>query len=95
MERGCVEDQPQRVPISESPGNSSTLRLVADDTAALREFQKTLSGAWRHETHFQNTLLGFSVVAFGVMAGATLVAVIVWKQTRPVDPDLRDETRAA
>ena len=50
MERGCVEDQPQRVPVSESPGNSSTLRLVADDTAALRDFQNTLQG--RHSRAF-------------------------------------------
>jgi hypothetical protein len=42
MERGCVEDQPQRLISSESFGDWSALRLVEDDTAALREFQNTL-----------------------------------------------------
>jgi len=34
-ERGCVEDQPQRVGSSKAPGACSVLRLVEDDTAAL------------------------------------------------------------
>jgi hypothetical protein len=41
MERGCVEDQPQQAKHSESPENSQALRLVVDDTAALRHFQNT------------------------------------------------------
>jgi hypothetical protein len=41
MERGCVEDQPQQVKHSESPENSKALRLVEDNTAALRHFQNT------------------------------------------------------
>src|SRR5206468_3067652 len=35
-ERGCVEDQPQRVGSSKASGACSVLRLVEDDTAALR-----------------------------------------------------------
>src|SRR6266516_4477075 len=35
-ERGCVEDQPQRVGSSKVSGACSVLRLVEDDTAALR-----------------------------------------------------------
>src|SRR6266704_1115083 len=35
-ERGCVEDQPQRVGSSKASGAYSVLRLVEDDTAALR-----------------------------------------------------------
>src|SRR6266516_5093725 len=35
-ERGCVEDQPQRVGSSRASGDSGVLRLVEDDTAALR-----------------------------------------------------------
>src|SRR5438876_380349 len=35
-ERGCVEDQPQRVGSSKTSGACSVLRLVEDDTAALR-----------------------------------------------------------
>src|SRR5438552_17745803 len=35
-ERGCVEDQPQRVGGSKAPGVCGVLRLVEDDTAALR-----------------------------------------------------------
>src|SRR6266487_1166791 len=35
-ERGCVEDQPQRVGSSKTSGACSVLRLVDDDTAALR-----------------------------------------------------------
>jgi hypothetical protein len=52
MERGCVdlsavalakaEDQPQHVKDSESLENSKALRLVEDDTAALRHFSNTL-----------------------------------------------------
>jgi hypothetical protein len=42
MERGCVEDQPQRVKDSESLENSKALRLVEDDTATLRHFQNPL-----------------------------------------------------
>jgi hypothetical protein len=42
MERGCVEDQPQRRISPESFGNSRVLRLVEDDTAALRDFPNTL-----------------------------------------------------
>jgi len=42
MERGCVEDQPQHVKSTEFFGNSRVLRLVGDDTAALRDFQNTL-----------------------------------------------------
>ena len=38
MERGCVEDQPQRVKGSECVGIQDVLRLVGDDTAALRDF---------------------------------------------------------
>src|SRR5213592_4983928 len=36
MERGCVEDQPKRVGSSKASGVCSVLRLVEDDTAALR-----------------------------------------------------------
>ena len=35
-ERGCVEDQPQRVGSSKVSGACRVLRLVEDDTAALR-----------------------------------------------------------
>ena len=35
-ERGCVEDQPQRVGSSKASGACSVLRLVEDDTAVLR-----------------------------------------------------------
>jgi hypothetical protein len=42
MERGRVEDQPQQVTDPESVENSKALRLVEDDTAALRHFSKTL-----------------------------------------------------
>ena len=35
-ERGCVEDQPQRVRSPKASGARSVLRLVEDDTAALR-----------------------------------------------------------
>src|SRR6266542_6719612 len=35
-ERGCVEDQPQRVGSSKASRACSVLRLVEDDTAALR-----------------------------------------------------------
>ena len=38
MERGCVGDQPQHVNDSESLEKSKALRLVEDDTAALRYF---------------------------------------------------------
>jgi hypothetical protein len=38
MGRGCVEDQPPQVKHTESPKNSKALRLVEDDTAALRHF---------------------------------------------------------
>ena len=37
-ERGCVEDQPQRVGGSKASGACSVLRLVEDDTAALRSW---------------------------------------------------------
>ncbi len=37
-ERGSVEDQPQRVGSSKVSGACSVLRLVEDDTAALRCF---------------------------------------------------------
>ena len=36
MERGCVEDQPQRLGSSKASRACSVLRLVEDDTAALR-----------------------------------------------------------
>jgi hypothetical protein len=42
MERGCVKDQPQQVKDSESLENSKALRLVEDDTAALRHFKHAL-----------------------------------------------------
>src|SRR5438876_5537650 len=35
-ERGCVEDQPQRVGSSKGSGACRVLRLIEDDTAALR-----------------------------------------------------------
>ena len=38
MERGCVEDQPQRVGTSRAQELRGVLRLVEDDTAALRSF---------------------------------------------------------
>src|SRR5439155_917384 len=41
-ERGCVEDQPQRVGSSQGPGACSVLRLVEDDTAALLNFARQL-----------------------------------------------------
>ena len=37
-ERGCVEDQPQRVGSSKTSAACGVLRLVEDDTAALRYF---------------------------------------------------------
>src|SRR5437667_11283670 len=37
-ERGCVGEQPQRVGGSKAPGVCGVLRLVEDDTAALRIF---------------------------------------------------------
>ena len=39
MERGCVEDQPQHGEHSKAPIFWNLLRLVEDDTAALRGFQ--------------------------------------------------------
>jgi hypothetical protein len=42
MERGCVEDQPQQATDSEWLGKSKALRLVEDDTAALRHFSNML-----------------------------------------------------
>src|SRR5206468_13019727 len=39
-ERGCVEDQPQRVGSSKASGACRVLRLVEDDTAALRFQQR-------------------------------------------------------
>jgi hypothetical protein len=42
MERGCVEDQPQPVKHAEALENSVGLRLVEDDTVALRHFTNTL-----------------------------------------------------
>jgi hypothetical protein len=42
MERGCVEDQPQPAKHAEALANSGGLRLVEDDTAALRHGSKTL-----------------------------------------------------
>jgi hypothetical protein len=42
MERGCVQDQPQPVQHAEALENSEGLRLVEDDTAALRHFSNTL-----------------------------------------------------
>ena len=38
-ERGCVEDQPQHAANSSTPKKPGLLRLVEDDTAALRDFQ--------------------------------------------------------
>jgi hypothetical protein len=38
---GCVEDQPQPVNHAEALENSEGLRLVEDDTAALRQFSNT------------------------------------------------------
>ena len=46
MERGCVEDQPQRVKGSECFGIQDVLRLVGDDTAALRDFEDRLLGRY-------------------------------------------------
>jgi hypothetical protein len=43
MERGCVEEQPQPDKHAEALVNSGGLRLVEDDTAALRHFSSTLS----------------------------------------------------
>jgi hypothetical protein len=42
MEPGCVGDQPQPVKHAESLENTKGLRLVEDDTVALRHFQNTL-----------------------------------------------------
>jgi hypothetical protein len=42
MERGCVEDQPQPVKHAEALENSEGLRLLKDDTDALRHFSNTL-----------------------------------------------------
>jgi hypothetical protein len=42
MERGSVEDQPQPVKHAEALENAEGLRLVEDDTAALRHFSNTL-----------------------------------------------------
>jgi hypothetical protein len=39
--------------------------------------------------------LGFSVVVFGVMAGATLFAARVWRQRHSAHPDLTNETPVA
>ncbi len=46
-ERGCVEDQPQRVGSSKASGACSVLRLVEDDTAALRSNSADSTGALR------------------------------------------------
>jgi hypothetical protein len=43
MERGCVEDQPQEVKHPKSLVNSRALRLVEDNTAALRTRRKLIS----------------------------------------------------
>src|SRR5438552_5638785 len=54
-ERGCVEDQPQRVGSSKASRACSVLRLVEDDTAALRspgpsQFHRVrISGAMNNE----------------------------------------------
>src|SRR5437667_9025338 len=54
-ERGCVEDQPQRVGSSKASRACSVLRLVEDDTAALRspgpsQFHRVrISGAMSNE----------------------------------------------
>jgi len=42
MERGCVEDQPQRMRGSQTPQIPGVMRLVGDDTAALRQLSNTL-----------------------------------------------------
>ena len=42
-ERGCVEDQPQRVESSKASAACSVLRLVEDDTAALRSPENRLT----------------------------------------------------
>jgi hypothetical protein len=42
MERGCVEDQPLCSEHPKSFENSSALRLVGDDTAALRHCSNKL-----------------------------------------------------
>jgi len=38
MERGCVEDQPQRMKSFKTRQIPGVLRLVEDNTAALRDF---------------------------------------------------------
>jgi hypothetical protein len=55
MERGCVEDQPQPVRHAESLENSEGLRLVENDTAALR--------------HFSNRLLAIMMMVAALAAG--------------------------
>jgi hypothetical protein len=42
MERGCGQDQPQPVKHAEALEKFRGLRLVEDDTAALRHFSNTL-----------------------------------------------------
>src|SRR5213593_3406961 len=54
-ERGCVEDQPQRVGSSKASGACSVLRLVEDDTAALRS---NSAGEGRVRGHANSTVSG-------------------------------------
>jgi hypothetical protein len=68
MERGWVEDQPQRLTNPECLGNSSVLRLVEDDTGALRDFTNTLPGV-RSRMRCDNDVPGikFNARASGVV----------------------------
>jgi hypothetical protein len=49
---------------------------------------------WERQKHIPELQsLGFSGVAFGVMAGATLFAAYLWRRQHSSHSDLRDETR--
>ena len=67
MERGCVEDQPQRMKSFKTRQIPGVLRLVEDNTAALRDFQNTLQRAALtmnlYETQILLTRLGLSLCA--------------------------------
>jgi hypothetical protein len=82
--------------------------FVLAPTCILRQEQVRAFGAWhdsptpetRAELDRQSRItqlysLGFSVVVFGVMAGATLFAARIWRQRHSAHPDLRDETPVA
>ena len=66
-ERGCVGDQPQRVGGSKAPGARRVLRLVEDDTAALRIFAHQAFQTW-----LGRVLISAMALRVSMMHGAQL-----------------------